>query len=75
MILKTVEIFSEYDNAENPLKNLVIFEETFFRALSKKNFKRYDKKEYNAVNELIGASFTTWTLLYDSNGKVKFDQF
>lgn len=74
LILKTIEIFSEYDNAENPLKKLLIFEETFYRALSKNNFKRYDKREYNALNELIGTSFKTWNLIYDSNGKVKFDQ-
>lgn len=70
-----MEHFSEYDNAENPLKNLVIFEETFYRALSKNNFKRYDRKEYNSADELTGTSFRTWTLQYDSNGKVKFDQF
>ncbi|WP_396212528.1 hypothetical protein [Flavobacterium sp.] len=75
LILKTVEIFSEYDNAENPLKNLLIFEETFYRALSKNNFKRYDKREYNPANELTGTSFRTWNFIYDSNGKVKFDQF
>jgi hypothetical protein len=69
------EIFSEYDNAENPLKNLLIFEETFYRALSKNNFKRYDKREYNPANELTGTSFRTWNFIYDSNGKVKFDQF
>ncbi len=72
---KIVEHFSNYDTASNPLKKLLIFEETFYRALSKNNFKRYDKREYNALNELIGTSFKTWNLIYDSNGKVKFDQF
>lgn len=74
-LYKIVEHFSEYDNAENPLKNLVIFEETFYRALSKNNFKKYERKEYDGAYELMGTSYRTWNLQYDSNGKVKFDQF
>lgn len=69
---KTVEIFSNYDTSSNPLKNLIIFEETFNRSLSKNNYKKYEIKIYDQANEIVYTSFRIWVLKYDSNGNVKF---
>lgn len=72
---KTVEVFSDYDAADNPLKNLVLFEETFYRSLSRTNFRKYEIKNYDADNNPTGYSFKNFALIYDASGKVKFDTY
>lgn len=72
---KIVEEFSNYDSTVNPLKNLVLFEETFYRSLTNNNFRKYERKEYDADNILTNYSFKNWTLIYDAFGKVKFDSY
>jgi hypothetical protein len=69
-----VEIFSNYDNAYNPLKQLIIFKETFKRSLSKNNYLKYNMKLFNADNILIGSAEKTWTLNYDENGNPEFSR-
>jgi len=72
---RTVEKFGNYDEAENPLKKLIIFENTFYRALSKNNYKKYDRIEYNSNNEPTGEEeHNQWNLSYDFQGKVRFDR-
>lgn len=72
---RTTELFSDYDSSENPIKGLAMFDELFYRCLSKNNFKKYERNEYNAANELIASSYRTWNFVYDSYGRVMFDQF
>ena len=45
-IEKIVYLFEDFDNKPNPLKNLGIFEETFFRSLSNNNYSTYKKLYY-----------------------------
>ena len=70
---KVVEEFSNYDSAINPVKNLLLFEETFYRSLTQNNFRKYERKEYDIDNNLTFSSFKNWTLIYDESGKVKFE--
>lgn len=70
---KVIEEFSNYDSAVNPLKNLSLFEETFYRSLTTNNFRKYERKEYDLDNNLTFSSFKNWTLVYDESGKVKFE--
>ncbi|MGF1638652.1 MAG: hypothetical protein ACFCUU_16355 [Cyclobacteriaceae bacterium] len=69
---KTIEIFKEYDNNPNPLKHLVIFDETFHRSLSKNNYTEYVKEVYDSNNINVGQSFKKWTLTYTVNGYPSF---
>lgn len=70
---KEKEIFSNYDNTINPLKKLIIFEETFNRALSKNNFKRYDKITYDSNNNITWSEYSNYNLQYDNSGNVRFE--
>lgn len=70
---KEKEIFSNYDNASNPLKKLILFEETFNRALSKNNFRRYDKITYDSNNNITGSEYFNYNLQYDNLGNVRFE--
>lgn len=72
---KEKEIFSNYDNALNPLKKLILFEETFNRAISKNNFKRYDKIIYDSNNNIIGNEYINFNLQYDNSGNVRFELY
>lgn len=70
----TKETFSDYDTSENPIKNLIIFSETFYRSLSQNNY-RYYKKEYiyNDVNAIPNYLIRTWSFIYDSDGNIRYD--
>lgn len=70
---KVVEEFSNYDSAANPVKNLFLFEETFYRSLTQNNFRKYERKEYDADDHLTFSSFKNWTLIYDESGNVQFE--
>ncbi len=72
---KRVDIFSDYDNAKNPLKELVIFDETFYRSLSANNYKYWCAKEYNENNKLTSKKETIFNLKYDENGNVLFNSY
>lgn len=72
---KEKEIFSNYDNALNPLKKLILFEETFKRAISKNNFKKYEKIIYNSNNNIIGSEYINFNLQYDNFGNVRFELY
>lgn len=70
---KVVEEFSNYDSAVNPVKNLFIFEETFYRSLTHNNFRKYERKEYDVDNNLTFFLFKNWILIYNELGEVKFE--
>ena len=73
---KTIETFEEYDHAENPLKKLIIFKETFYRSLSENNFSSYKKKVFNAYNNsLMEQEERNWDFIYDENGNIQYNLF
>ncbi|MBF1098480.1 MAG: hypothetical protein HXL37_09260, partial [Riemerella sp.] len=68
--------FSNYDNAENPLKELGIFDEVFIRSLSKNNYRKYQKFSVNfsiPLNKIdtVSRQERTWDFKY-LNGKPVF---
>ncbi len=66
-------IFSNYDNSENPLKNLMIFDEIFYRSLSTNNYRSYEIIGYDEEgNPNDYYEKKNWTLVYDEDGKVNF---
>jgi hypothetical protein len=65
---KIVETFTDYDNAPNPLKHLIIFKETFYRALCKNNYQEYHMRSYDLNNNLTGRRDIIGKLRYDENG-------
>lgn len=83
---KEVEIFSQYDTAKNPFRKLSMFDETFFRSLSKNNYSDYRKIEipyaypdsdytqpgyYGPRQE---TEFQTWSFAYDAEGEWIYDE-
>lgn len=64
-------VLSNYDNYDNPLRDLGHFDDLFLRSLSRNNFRKYERYVYDANRKIIGASEREWTLSYE-NGKVKF---
>jgi hypothetical protein len=66
---RTEEIFSGYDQHDNPLKNVIGLEDVFYRSLSKNNFTDYSYKEYWG-----GYDYTEkhWDLKYDANDRPLF---
>jgi hypothetical protein len=73
VVTKQLEIFSNYDNATNPLKKLILFEETFLRAISKNNYTKYEKYNYSANNQLNTNEIRNWTFKYDASGNINFE--
>lgn len=71
-----VDVFTEYDQAANPLKGLMIFEEIFYRSLSENNYTSYKKKIYHPETGAVTVlAERTWDLRYDDEGQVLFDQY
>ena len=71
-IYRTVEKFSNYDNATNPLKKLIIFDETYLRAISKNNYAKYENLGYKN-NELIQQNISNYNYRYDASGNINYD--
>ncbi|MEZ4797919.1 MAG: hypothetical protein R2785_12215 [Flavobacteriaceae bacterium] len=71
---KTVEVFSDYDTAENPMKKLVFFEDTFYRTLSENNYAKYEKFRYSFSGNLVEYNEKVWDLQYDENGNIIFGE-
>lgn len=61
------EIFTNFDTSENPLKNLMIFDETFCRSLSKNNYRSYRSSYYDQSGQLMGYSGSDWKFVYQGN--------
>jgi len=72
---KRTDHFSDYDNAKNPLKELVIFDETFYRSLSANNFRYWKTKEYKTDSHGESNTERKYTLKYDEARNVLFNSF
>ncbi len=64
---RTVELFSDYDNSNNQTKDLMIFDELFYRSLSENNFSSYKKTTYTETGEIEDQEQRNWTLYYNGN--------
>ncbi|WDF48218.1 hypothetical protein PQ459_07000 [Chryseobacterium sp. KACC 21268] len=71
--MRTVEIFKDYDNSENPTKNLMIFDDVFNRSLSENNYRHYEKKSYNYFGQASTVAIRTWEFAYN-DGKIDFSK-
>ncbi|WP_269234320.1 hypothetical protein [Flavobacterium flavigenum] len=69
---RTVEKFSNYDNTANPLKKLIIFDETYLRSISKNNYAKYEHLNYRN-NELIQTKTSNYEYKYDASGNIMYD--
>lgn len=74
--IRDIQVYSNYDNAENPLKELGIFDEVFIRSLSKNNYRKYQKFSVNffiPLNKIdtVSRQEQTWDFKY-LNGKPVF---
>ena len=66
---KTIETFEDYDNAVNPFKSLIIFDDTFKRSLSANNYRRYSILKKDVLTNNIHINwFKNFNLIYDSQG-------
>jgi hypothetical protein len=72
---KQVAIFNNYDNSPNPLKDLIIFDDIFYRSLSRNNYSSYALFQYNAIGKWIKRESRSWTFIYDKDGNIDFDKY
>ena len=74
--IKTLERFENYDSAENPIKELFIFEELFYRSLSRNNYSLHWFEVFITTpsSSSFSSTYREWDLKYDANGKVIFDE-
>lgn len=68
------EVFVDYDNNINPLKKLIVFDETFNRSLSINNFREYHYYYYSEDNDstLNGEISKYYNFTYDNNGNINW---
>lgn len=83
---KKTKIFENYDTSSNPFKELKIFEETFYRSLSRNNYKTYKEKsntyyypDLDFYAEPIMTPTTidkviNWNFNYNANGNWLYNQ-
>jgi hypothetical protein len=64
----TLELFSEYDTAPNPTIGLRIFDEVFYRSLSKNNFRKYSYERRNSSGYVSEKRNRSWEFAYDNDG-------
>lgn len=69
---RKVETFTNFDASSNPLKNLGVFDQLFYRSLSANNFKNYELKSYDENGSPNGATAQiNWTFVYE-DGQINF---
>ncbi|MBA9077447.1 hypothetical protein [Rufibacter quisquiliarum] len=62
-------IFGDYDTTPNPLRQLYMFDDTFYRSLSKNNFRSHQTKLLDVDDNTTYLSHkNTWQLKYDERG-------
>ncbi len=66
-------IFSNYDKYSNPTKKLIVFDETYFRSLSKNNYQKIIFKSIWDDGSVHSTYEESWNLKY-KNGQVDFSQ-
>ena len=64
--------FSNYDNYKNPLKNLIIFDETFNRSLSANNYKFFGEYFYDENNLMTSYFEGYWNNFIYENNQINF---
>jgi hypothetical protein len=63
--------FQDYDNSPNLVKDLIIFQECFYRALSTNNFRKYARKRYSSTDSvLFSIDERSWKFAYDGNNNL-----
>ena len=72
---KKLEVFSNYDNSPNPLRDLIIFDETFHRSLSRNNYSSYALFQYDFLGKWFVKETRVWSFIYDKDGNVEFDKY
>lgn len=72
---KKVAIFSNYDHSPNLLKDLIIFDETFHRSLSRNNYSTYALFQYDLLGKWIEKETKSWSLIYGKDGNIDFDSY
>lgn len=65
------QIFLDFDRTPNPLKNLILFDETFNRSLSNNNYKSYKEYWYDNHNNIAFFTKKKWDFTYENN-KINF---
>lgn len=72
---ETVETFEGYDNSANPLKQLWLWDDLFYRSLSNNNFTKFSfmETQLDASGTLIATNRSTaaWTFKYDNKGRIQ----
>lgn len=62
--MTTLETFDQFDQAPNPTKALILFDEVFYRSLSKNNFSEYRFQRWNRFDVLVDSYTLAWDLHY-----------
>ena len=73
----TLERFDNYDTSENPIQEFSIFEELFYRSLSRNNYSRYWFQVETlrpGGRSFFGSAFIDWDFKYDPDGNILFDE-
>jgi hypothetical protein len=72
---ETLEMFEGYDNSANPLKNLWLWDDLFFRSLSSNNFTKCSSMETQlgagGTTIAVHRSTSVWTFKYDNRGRIQ----
>lgn len=71
--IREVIVFSNYDNLYNPFKKLIIFDESYFRALSENNYAKISYQGYDSDGNVYLTRVKNWTFILN-NGEVDFSQ-
>lgn len=71
--IMTTETFGNYDTSINPFQKLFMFDDTFYRSLSKNNFRSY-RREVVALpgGNVIKSHSKEWALQYDGAAMPQF---
>lgn len=67
---KTEITFGNYDTAKNPFKKLYLLDDSFYRSLSKNNYRLMQQKVYDNNNNVVSFSENSWDFKYDSSGNL-----
>lgn len=65
-IRRIKETFENYDEHINPLKSLIIFDDSFNRSLSSNNYQKYSYLNFNGKGDLLNEWNYTYDLKYDA---------
>lgn len=68
---RTVVKFKNYDTTPSPFKRLIMFDETFNRALSANNYAKWSSVTFDVYGEITASASSEWTFTYQ-NGLINF---